>query len=372
MEVLKPVPHAMAIFGTGHRPESISKDVEAWRAYAWSALLVREGKKQTAFKSGSNPNRWVKLEVQLINMLTEATKKVGPIVVITGAQRGMDLVLANAACLASAFTDKVYHVLAIPFQGFDDTSYWKWTDVDRALLGNLQEFTDRCGMVVKLHDTRLKKGEHIAGRLFNERNQFMVDLAIALGQPACIALFNGNKGGTANCVNYAKKQRMADNRFIVFRPTDLSYTKNGNRYLECSTAGYGPSAMTSVIETNGKGVRSIEDIYQDSKLDGNKKPLVHPKGNKNVKYIDIGGKAEPFTPELLSTWYRYLWDLWMITRDEGKAFLANIGDYDVYTDMYSRGSMNSQAKVFQDIRDNNGQRDWDGSLSEFRDWLQNR
>lgn len=318
---------SVAIFGTGHRPEKV--DLAGWNDYV-------SGR---GYKSGSNPNRWVKLELQLINMLKTA-RLLGPVYVITGAQRGMDLVLANAAIKAG-----VHHVLAVPFKGFD-SDFWKWNNADRALLASIRKVTDNEGLVVDLHPKALKRGEK-AGPILNDRNVFMVDLAVSIGNTIGIALWDGTGGGTGNCVRYAKKY-LGDHRFIVFDPNDLSYTKNGKRYIECSTAGFGPSAFTTTIPTQGNGLMSIESIYQQSKLGKDKRPFAKGKGKK-AAFLQVGDHVVP--GELQSQFYNYLWYVWFTGTNEGRDYQERIAKYDCFTDMYDRGALNSQAKVMQLVRD---------------------
>lgn len=333
IQLLQPAPDAMAIFGTGHRPEKV--DGSAWTAYV----------DFTGYKSY---NKWMKLEAQLVHMLKGAKATGKTIYVITGGQRGMDIVLARAAIIT-----ETKHILAIPFEGFTD-KFWGWSDADRRMFTEIRDYTDINGIVASLHP-KLKKGEK-AAPIYNDRNHFMVDLATTIGNPIGIALWDGTKGGTGNCMNYAmakdsykvNERPMAPNRFIVFRPSDLSYTKNGKRYIECSTVGYGPSAFTSSIPTKGNGVMSIESIYQGAKLDGNKKPYAKPKG-KAAKYIRLGDKT--FAGELQTDLYYYLWYVWFTQTQEGKDTLARIPGWDVFTDMFDKGATNSQAAVMQLVHD---------------------
>lgn len=325
LEVLKPKKGSVGIFGTGHRPEKV--DLAGWNDYAAG----------TGYKSY---NKWMKLETQLINMLKTA-KLLGSVYVVTGGQRGMDLVLANAALQV----DGINHVLAIPFKGFD-SDFWKWSNNDRAMLAAVRQLTDAQGLVVDLHPDKLKKGEK-AGPILNGRNIFMVDLAVSIGNTIGIALWDGSRGGTGNCVNYAKRY-LGDHRFLVFDPNDLSYTKNGKRYIECSTSGYGPSAFTSLIPTQNNGLMSIESIYQQSKLGKDKRPFAKGKGKK-AAFLQVGDHIVP--GELQSQFYKYLWYVWFTGTKEGRDYQAHMAKYDVFTDMYDKGALNSQAKVMQLVRD---------------------
>jgi uncharacterized phage-like protein YoqJ len=86
-------------------------------------------------------------------------------------------------------------VAALPFQGYDS----KWPHASREEYGKL---LDKCSEVVYVSEPGYEADK------LHLRNKWMVDRCDLL-----VAYWNGTSGGTANCVEYAKKQKRD---FMVF------------------------------------------------------------------------------------------------------------------------------------------------------------
>lgn len=146
----------MIIAATGHRPDKISSD-----GY------------------GAETSR------RLHRLATDSLKDLAPEKVISGMALGWDQAVAHAAI------DLDIPVLAaIPHEGHE--SRWPFASQKR-----YHAILKHCDEVVLVTD-----GPYAAWKM-QIRNQFMVDRANVL-----LALWNGGPGGTANCVNYARKHKV--------------------------------------------------------------------------------------------------------------------------------------------------------------------
>ena len=128
--------------------------------------------------------RWQELKNQIKNTLksnncTEA---------ITGMALGVDTIFALAVL---ELKDEGYDIslhCAIPCQGHSS----KWPSKSKKQYDEILKKADK---VVLVSDEPYKPW------LMQKRNQYMVDLSEKV-----IAVFDGTKGGTKNCVDYAKKK----------------------------------------------------------------------------------------------------------------------------------------------------------------------
>ena len=122
---------------------------------------------------------------------TELTK------VITGMALGWDQALANAAHLYG-----IEIVAAVPFQGFDG----RWPEASRKEYRRLLGAADQIIYVDELDDERYKaRNKFLSLGTYSPikmqtRNTWMVDHSDAI-----YALWSGSSGGTANCLEYARK-----------------------------------------------------------------------------------------------------------------------------------------------------------------------
>ncbi len=112
-----------------------------------------------------------------------------PSAVITGMALGWDTAVA-VACVRLG----IPFVAAIPFEGQES----RWTEQARNDYHKLL----LCASQVTTVCSRELVAEIGVATAMQERNRFMVDNSLSL-----LALWNGEKGGTGNCVAYAKEGR---------------------------------------------------------------------------------------------------------------------------------------------------------------------
>lgn len=139
------------VAGTGHRPEKLG-------GYGWNVYS-----KLFSFAKGV-----------LFNL--------GDIQLITGMAMGWDMALADAAIVL-----KIPFIAAVPFDGQEA----KWSPLFQTHYRRLLKHATRVEVVCE--------GSYSAWKL-QERNEWMIDNCTQ-----ALALWNGSKGGTFNCIEYAKK-----------------------------------------------------------------------------------------------------------------------------------------------------------------------
>lgn len=138
--------------GTGHRPSKIG-------GYKEEAHLYR------------------------LKLLTKVLNKLKPEKVISGMALGFDIELAEAAISLN-----IPLLAAIPFINQDKIWPEKSKIIYQELLNKASEKVIVC------------EGEYVPWKM-QKRNIFMVDSCNLL-----LALYNGTKGGTQNCVKYAESK----------------------------------------------------------------------------------------------------------------------------------------------------------------------
>ena len=139
---------------TGHRPEKLTADSEAIKA-----LLAAE------------------IDAAIADGIT---------VFITGMARGVDMWAAELVLARRATNPGVTLSCAIPYEGFEK----KWADTWRDLYQSILAQANGS----KVFQPRFTYAS------FQERNRWMVDHSERV-----IAVFNGEKGGTKNTLDYARK-----------------------------------------------------------------------------------------------------------------------------------------------------------------------
>ena len=105
---------------------------------------------------------------------------------ISGMARGIDLWAAHIVLVLRSFNPEIRLVAAIPFDGF----IGKWNQEDSDFYHSIQSQADTSCIVTQLR----------AARSFQLRNVWMVDRSSRL-----IACWDGEPGGTANTIQYAKR-----------------------------------------------------------------------------------------------------------------------------------------------------------------------
>lgn len=139
------------IAGTGHRPNKLG------------------GYSTDAFKN-------------LCHIAQEVLKELKPKLVISGMALGWDQALACAA-----IAENIPFAAAIPFEGQQNA----WPESSRMIYSTILEKSAKKIIVCD--------GGYAAWKM-QKRNEWMVDHADTI-----VALWDGSIGGTANCINYAKK-----------------------------------------------------------------------------------------------------------------------------------------------------------------------
>lgn len=148
----------MKICVTGHRPGKL---------YGYNLSDVRWQNLKMRFK-----------QILIENHCTEA---------ITGMALGVDTVFALAVLELKEEGYNIQLYCAIPCRNHS----CKWIEE------SIQQYND---ILSKADTVKLVSDEEYKPYLMQKRNEYMVDLADKV-----IAVWDGTKGGTANCVQYAKK-----------------------------------------------------------------------------------------------------------------------------------------------------------------------
>lgn len=151
----------MIIAGTGHRPDKLG---------GWD-----------------NPHGFHRL----VNFAVEVLEENEPVGVVSGMAAGWDLALAHAAMELD-----IHLLAAIPFEGQEK----RWTRFWQQLYGEARSYATEA-RVLYTPDTSVYP--EIAKAL-NDRNHWMVSYVKKKGGKI-LALWNGTKGGTANCVRSAER-----------------------------------------------------------------------------------------------------------------------------------------------------------------------
>jgi uncharacterized phage-like protein YoqJ len=170
------------------------------------------GKKNTCCFTGHRPQKlpwgydeeWedcVKLKLKLACEI-EAMRKKGVTTFISGMAVGVDMWAAEIVLdLKSAYPqDTIKLIAAIPYEGQAN----KWS----------VEYRERYFDILAQADQEVIFQEHYTKSCMHERNRFMVDNSAYM-----IAVFNGDKGGTANTLHYAESKGL---NIVIINPNALS------------------------------------------------------------------------------------------------------------------------------------------------------
>lgn len=169
-------------------------------------------KKSTCCFTGHRPQKlpwgydeeWeacIRLKLKLAVEIEEMRKR-GVTTFISGMAIGVDLWAAEIVLdLKRAYPDdKIRLFAAIPFEGQAN----KWS----------AEYRERYFNVLAKADDEITFHAHYTKSCMHERNRYMVDYSAHM-----IAVFNGEKGGTANTMRYAESKGL---HIVVINPNDLS------------------------------------------------------------------------------------------------------------------------------------------------------
>ena len=175
----------MGVFFTGHRPMSL-----------WGVHHFNHSKEVLAK---------YELQVRSLTGLVSEFARLGFDSFITGGALGLDQMAARiVADLRDTHFPNIMLTIAKPFPSQDAV----WPPYAKEVF---QSLCKRANDVVNVCDDPYEPYK------MQVRNQWMVDHA-RVG----IAMWNGNNGGTANCVNYAQKQGKP---MVIIHPQTLAMTR---------------------------------------------------------------------------------------------------------------------------------------------------
>tara|TARA_R110000868_G_scaffold75946_3_gene218803 strand:+ start:16392 stop:16859 length:468 start_codon:yes stop_codon:yes gene_type:complete len=132
---------------------------------------------------------------KIYKSIEDKLKELKPSKTISGMALGVDQISAIIS-----YRLNIPFIAAIPFKGQENL----WNDKEKITYNKLLKLS--CEQVV------VNTGAYSASH-YQTRNEWMVDNSDLL-----IAIFNGSKSGTANCVNYAKSK---NKQSIIINPSDL-------------------------------------------------------------------------------------------------------------------------------------------------------
>lgn len=183
----------MNIAFTGHRPLKIG-------GYDWH--------------SKKNKHIMLKLYSVIIKNTIKENNTMPPYHFICGGALGIDQ-MAFSCChdICKRFSNCLITLeLAIPFKN-QSCKWFNQQDVER--YNSQKQEADMVTYVDKLDKYKIKgyQEDVYYPAKMQKRNEYMVDNCDLL-----IAVWDGSKGGTANCVNYAKK---LNKRIIIINPNDI-------------------------------------------------------------------------------------------------------------------------------------------------------
>jgi len=130
---------------------------------------------------------------------------------ICGGALGIDQMAFHICDKLKLTYDNISIEVAIPFLKQDV----KWNDLDRIKWRQQLNKADKITRVDKLENYKIKGYEEdiYYPAKMQKRNQYMVN-----SSDIVIAVWSGSKGGTGNCVNYAKMQKK---EIIVINPDNI-------------------------------------------------------------------------------------------------------------------------------------------------------
>lgn len=223
----------------------------------------------------TNPKR--RAVVEAINeALKRAVEKFGPthqIVAITGGALGVD---QDAASVAHKLG--IPFVVAVPCQNQDS----KWPADAKARYAKMIEAAQQ---VIMVHDGPYNN------TCMQKRNEWMVDHCDAL-----IAVWDGSSGGTANCVNYAKK---VNKPVIRINPDDFN-GGGGSPTPTPNNPKEGPTMKAEQPQNNNPVIET--DNGKETKV--SKKPISVDKWTTDIGLsVELKRSDNEYLKETGSSWF---------------------------------------------------------------------
>ena len=145
--------------------------------------------------TGHRPEKLTRFEWLIKKDLEKEIKKAiedGLTVFISGMARGVDIWAAEIVLKLRDAGKPVRLICASPYEGFEN----RWE----------QDWKDRYHDIISKADHTVYVCKHYSRGCFQIRNEWMVDHSARV-----IAVFNGEKSGTKNTIDYAKRKEIAIN-----------------------------------------------------------------------------------------------------------------------------------------------------------------
>lgn len=187
----------MIIAVTGHRPKNFGKgDNSIYDIHhATNVKIGRAMREFILMRAGYNAE-------------TKEFSSTEPIRLVSGMALGVDTIWALVALkLKSQFPGKFELECAIPHANHGN----KWSQVDKKRYVDILSKADHVEHVSK---------EPYSAYLMQKRNEYMVNLADEV-----LAIWDGSKSGTGNCVNYAMKKGVPVYQYHPFLFEDMDKAK---------------------------------------------------------------------------------------------------------------------------------------------------
>lgn len=139
--------------------------------------------------TGHRPNKIVGIEDNIFHAIKKLLIDKKPEICIVGMAQGVDIIAAKA-CIDL----NIEFIAAVPFPN-------QWSSLGYNELVDYNNVITKASLIVEV----CKSYEGVW--VFQKRNEWMVD-----NSDITAAVWNGTKGGTANCVKYALKK----NKTVIF------------------------------------------------------------------------------------------------------------------------------------------------------------
>ena len=143
--------------------------------------------------TGHRPEKLTRFEWLIKKDLEKEIKKAiedGLTVFISGMARGVDIWAAEIVLKLRDAGKPVRLICASPYEGFEN----RWE----------QDWKDRYHDIISKADHTVYVCKHYSRGCFQIRNEWMVDHSARV-----IAVFNGEKSGTKNTIDYAKRKEVS-------------------------------------------------------------------------------------------------------------------------------------------------------------------
>lgn len=153
-------------------------------------MTEKEKRKKRCCFTGHRPQKLCQSETKIkrdLRLAIEAAIASGYSTFITGMAYGVDIWAGEIVVQLREDNPELHLIAAVPFDGFES----RWSVGWKAAYRNLLENADLVRYICASYNDEA----------YQRRNEWMVDHSALV-----IAVFNGEKGGTKNTIDYAQKQ----------------------------------------------------------------------------------------------------------------------------------------------------------------------